>query len=71
MWTIVGPHALNGRTPESFYGMLKRMGESKTKIQSVGEKHERYWEEVVAFIRQQQDIEPITTSPKFAYLERF
>jgi len=62
MWTIVRPHALNGRTPESFYGMLKRMGKSETEIQAVRQNHERYWEEAVSFVREQEGIESIVAS---------
>jgi hypothetical protein len=62
MWTIVGPHALNGRTPESFYSMLERMGKSDTEIQVVRESHERYWEEAAAFVQEQEGIESIVAS---------
>ena len=59
MWAVVGPHALNGRTPESFYRMLERMGKSEAEIQAVRENHERYWEEAVTFVREQEGVESI------------
>jgi hypothetical protein len=62
MWTVVGPHALNGRTPESFYGMLERMGSSKAEIQAVRENHERYWEEAVTFVKEQEGVESIVAN---------
>jgi len=62
MWTIVGPHALNGRTPESFYSMLERMGNNDVEIREVRENHERYWEEAVAFVQEQEGIESIVAS---------
>jgi hypothetical protein len=62
MWAIVGPHALNGRTPESFYSMLERMGKSAAEVREVRKNHERYWEKAVAFVREQEGIESIVVS---------
>jgi hypothetical protein len=59
MWTVVAPHALGGRTPESLYGMLERMGKSETDIQAVRRNHERHWQEALTFVEEQEDIESI------------
>lgn len=56
MWAIVMPHALNGRTRESFYGLLERMGKSEAEVQTAQENHERCWEEAVSFVQNQEDI---------------
>ena len=62
LWIIAGPYALNGRTPESYCGVLERMGKSETEIQAVRKNHKRYWEEAVTFVKEQEDIESIVAS---------
>ena len=42
--------------------MLERMGKSETEIRAVRKSHERYWEEAVAFVKEQEDIESIVAS---------
>lgn len=61
-WAIVGPHDLYGRTPESYLEMLERMGRGDAEVQATREEHHRYWEDAMAFIREQDDIESLVAS---------
>lgn len=51
-WTIVRPHALDGRTPESYYGLLARMGRSQTDLCAIRQEHRLHWDSVLAFIQE-------------------
>lgn len=61
-WAVAGPHALDGRTPESFYAMVARMGRTEAKVQAVRENHERHWEAALAFVAEQEDVASIVAS---------
>lgn len=61
-WAIARPHALYGRTPESYFTMLEGMGKSDAGVQAIREEHYRHWEDVMSFIREQDDIESLVAS---------
>jgi hypothetical protein len=62
MWAIWGPHALDGRTPASYYSMLERMGASAATVRATREAHEQHWEAVMSFIREQEELESLLAS---------
>jgi len=58
MWDIVAGYTLNGSTPESYFEMLRREGRTSAEIQEVIRRHDVYWEDAVALIRDLGGVEP-------------
>jgi hypothetical protein len=58
MWGLVKEHVMDGRRPESYFEMLKRLGKTKTEIQEVIRQHDVYWESAIASIHSLGGVEP-------------
>jgi len=58
MWRIVKPHVRNGRTAESYFEMIKRLGKTTDQVQAVRREHKAYWEDTVAWIAELGGVEP-------------
>jgi hypothetical protein len=59
MWETVREHALNGRTPESYFKLQERMGKNRERIQASRQQHERYWQKTTALIEKLGGVEPV------------
>ena len=59
MWDTVREHALNGRTPESYFKLLERMGKDEARIRMTRLEHEQYWQEAMSLIQDLGGIEPV------------
>ena len=58
MWNIVKEHVMAGDTPESYFEMLKRLGQTDAELQEVIRQHDVYWEDAVALVHDTEGIEP-------------
>ncbi len=58
MWRIVKPHVMDGRTAESYFEMIKRLGRTTAQVQAVRREHKVYWEDTVAWIAELGGVEP-------------
>ncbi|MFN2272119.1 MAG: hypothetical protein ACK2US_14850 [Anaerolineae bacterium] len=58
MWRIVKPHVMDGRTVESYFEMIKRLGRTPSQVQTVRRKHKAYWEDTVTWIAELGGVEP-------------
>jgi hypothetical protein len=58
MWRIVKPHVRDGRTVESYFEMIKRLGRTTLQVQAVRREHKVHWEGAVAWIAELGGVEP-------------
>jgi hypothetical protein len=58
MWDVVKAHVVNGKTPESYFEMLKRAGKTSAEIQAVRHQHDVHWQGAVALIQDGGGVEP-------------
>ncbi|MFQ6100458.1 MAG: zinc dependent phospholipase C family protein [Anaerolineae bacterium] len=58
MWDIVKEHVMTGDTPESYFEMLKRLGQTNAQLQGVICQHHVYWEDAVALVDDTGGVAP-------------
>ncbi len=58
MWGIVKEHVTTGDTPESYFEMLKRLGQTDAELREVIRQHDVYWEDAVALVHDTGGVEP-------------
>lgn len=58
MWSIAKEHVTTGDTPESYFEMLKRLGQTDAELREVIRQHDVYWEDAVALIHDLGGVEP-------------
>jgi hypothetical protein len=61
MWNAVREHVLDvdGRTPESYFGLIERMDKDEDRIQRTRQQHEAYWGEAMSLLQDAGGIEPV------------
>jgi hypothetical protein len=57
MWDIVKEHVMDGKTPESYFGMLSRLGKTAAEIEIVRREHDEHWKEAIAWIHDWGGVE--------------
>jgi hypothetical protein len=58
MWDIVKPHVMDGRTAESYFEMLERLGKTEAQVQAVRHEHYMHWEAALKWIGELGGVEP-------------
>ena len=58
MWGIAKEHVTTGDTPESYFEMLKRLGQTDAELGEVIRQHDVYWEDAVALVHDTGGVEP-------------
>jgi hypothetical protein len=56
MWDVVKPHAMDGKTAESYFEMLRRLGKTAPQMEAVRREHTVYWQDAVALIGSLEDV---------------
>ena len=58
MWDIAQEHVADGRTPESYFEMLRRLGQTDAELQEIIHQHDVYWDDAVSWITDFGGVEP-------------
>ena len=58
MWKTIQPLALDGSSPESYFQMARRAGESEAVVQAIREEHDSHWDDTISFIQVRGGVEP-------------